>query len=296
MLKVLLTGSSGFIGQALARRLISLGCEVVEFSSKQGDIADQYVLKKIDLTGISHVFHLAARTFVPDSWQNPEGFYHVNINGTLQVLELCRQNNIGLTFVSAYIYGTPKNLPISEEDQVEPNNPYAHSKYLAEQLCEYYAKDFGVRVNIIRPFNVYGKGQNNKFLIPHIIHQAMGSGKIIVKDISPKRDYIYIEDLLDAIILISKYNKGCTTFNIGSGYSVSVGQVIDIVQQIRGTTKEVISEKNVRRNEINDVVADISKANRELNWYPKYSIYHGLEEMIWSTKEIQHANQEYTNQ
>lgn len=279
MEQILITGSNGFIGSKLKSRLIELNYDIIEVNSSDGDISDFNSIKNINFENISHVFHLAAKTFVPDSWINPQEYYKVNSFGTLNVLELCKRYNKSLTFISSYIYGQPESLPVSEEHKLNPNNPYAHSKFMSEQFCEFYAKQFNVDITVIRPFNVYGLGQNKKFLIPLIIDQAMNNNEIKIKDLSPKRDYVFLEDLIEALILtINK--KGYSIYNIGSGYSISVKQVIETVQKVFNINKKVISDEIERKNEILDVVADIKKAKEELNWYPKYSFEDGIKEII----------------
>jgi nucleoside-diphosphate-sugar epimerase len=201
--------------------------------------------------------------------------------GTGQVLEFCRMRSIPLVYMSAYLYGRPLKLPISEDDAIRPNNPYAHSKYLAEQLCEFYAHEFGVKTIILRPFNIFGPGQSEQFLVPLIIRQALERNEIKVKTLSPKRDYIYLDDVIDAAILAMKLvREPFAVYNIGSGYSASVLSVIRCVMEVMGTDLSVVSEDEARRNEINDVFADISRANRELGWYPRYSLADGIRKTI----------------
>ena len=284
MKRVLLTGASGFIGTHLKAKLLGLGFEVIGLSSIDGNIADGAFWHQLNGEGFEHVYHLAAKTFVPESWENPGSFFAVNAGGTQHALEFCRRYNIGLTYMSAYLYGQPQRLPIAEDCPIEPNNPYGLSKYLAEQLCHFYTEHYSIPVSIIRPFNVYGRGQSNNFLIPSIIRQAMNETEIKIKDIYPKRDYLYIDDLVEAMMLSANL-RTYNVYNIGSGYSVSVGQIIELVQGILGSNKPVVSAEEIRKNEINDVIADISKANRELNWFPKYSILTGLEEVIRFAQE-----------
>lgn len=278
--RILVTGSSGFIGKRLKEKLTNSSFEVVELNSENGGVTNLEEIKKIDLKKIEHIFHLAGKTFVPDSWEKPEEFYNINSMGTLNILKICREFNINLTFVSAYIYGEPECLPISENHILKPNNPYAHSKFIAEQFCEFYAKEFNVNINVIRPFNVYGIGQNKNFLIPHIIDQAINNDIIKVKDLTPKRDYIFLDDLIDSLLLTIYNNKGYSVYNIGSGYSISVKQIIETIQQILNINKQVISENISRKNEVLDVIANISKANYELNWIPKVSFFEGIRTII----------------
>lgn len=285
MSKILVTGASGFIGRALVSRLKASGRDVVPVASADGDIASRKTLEKFAQQNIAHVFHLAGKTFVPDSWDDPQAFCQTNVLGTVNVLEFCRKNRIPMTYVSAYVYGHPDSLPISEDSAIRPSNPYALTKRLAEEACEFYASAYDLPVTTIRPFNVYGIGQGSNFLIPSIIHQALNEPQITVKDLLPKRDYVYLEDLLAALLVTLDRQKGYGIYNAGSGNSLSVKEVIDVIQDVAGTHKEIISDNVVRTNELMDVVADISKAGKELGWHPEYSFRAGIENIIRSEWE-----------
>lgn len=280
MKSILVTGASGFIGSALIESLKYLGFTVLKFDSSTGDIAEYDFLKEYQNTDIYHIFHLAAKTFIPDSWETPFEFYKTSVLGTGNILELCRHKNISLTFVSAYLYGIPEKFPISESDKVKSNNPYAHSKYLAEELCRFYSEYYNVKVTIARPFNIYGKNQKKEFLIPHIIRQVLQSDVIRVKDLHPKRDYIYLDDLIDGLLKTITYRNKFSIFNFGSGVEYSVQEIIEIVQKVAQTKKPIISEKCERKNEIMNVVADISKAKKELDWKPLFSFENGIRELL----------------
>jgi nucleoside-diphosphate-sugar epimerase len=284
MNKILITGAQGFLGSALKRRCISAGLPVLELGTAHGDITDNNIFSAYESEDISHVFHLAAKTFVPASWVHPSVFYQTNTMGTENVLEFCRRKGLSLTYVSAYLYGPPKRLPIAEDHPIAPNNPYAHSKYLAEQLCEFYARHYKIKVTVIRPFNIYGAGQNIKFLIPHIIHQALHGDVIKIKDLHPKRDYVYIDDVVEALMLTQQPSAALSTYNIGAGNSLSVKEIIDIIQEILQTRKPVEAEEVVRQNELPDVVADITKARQGLHWTPKHSFREGMAKLIQHEK------------
>lgn len=278
--KILVTGAGGFIGSAFTGFLEQKNEAVIPLTSKECDILAKEKLEAMPWEHVSHIVHLAGMTFVPKSWEAPGEFIEVNTGGTLNILEICRKRRISLTYISAYIYGAPERNPIKETDRVCPNNPYAQSKYMAEELCRFYARQFGVKVSIIRPFNVYGAGQKETFLIPQIIKQAMTEKTIHVMDMKPKRDYVYLEDLLEAIYLTIGKEWTLETFNIGSGQSFSVREVIDKVQEILGSNKPIFSENEARRNEMNDVVADISHSKEVLGWEPAYTLEAGLRKMI----------------
>ena len=283
MSKVLVTGASGFIGKALGARLKALGREVEPIDSVSGDIAEPETLDKFAQADIAHVFHLAGKTFVPDSWDDPQAFCQTNVLGTVNVLEFCRKKHIPVTYVSAYVYGHPDSLPIAEDSEIRPSNPYALTKRLAEEICEFYASAHQLPVTTIRPFNVFGIGQAKHFLIPAIIEQVLGTGKeIVVKDLAPKRDYVYLEDLVTALLATLDKADGYSVYNIGSGISLSVQEAIEIIQDVAGTKKKIVCDQAIRTNELMDVVADISKAGRELGWKPEHSFRAGIEKIITS--------------
>lgn len=278
MASILVTGASGFIGQALCRSLHQRDHEIIALSSREGHIADPRVFRRIEEA--RHVFHLAGRTFVPDSWNDPLEFLNVNVLGTTNVLEFCRAQGTSLTFVSAYLYGVPERLPIAEACVPRPNNPYALSKYLAEQVCEFYAIHYGMDITVVRPFNIFGPGQKSHFLIPQIISQVEKHQTIRVKDLAPRRDYIYIDDIVDALIKTMDAPGGYKVFNVGSGVSLSVRELIAVIQTVAGTELPVVSEERVRYNEIDDVYADISKARALLGWDPNITFQQGIERML----------------
>lgn len=281
MSKALVTGAGGFIGRSLAARLEAEGWEVAQLTSACGDIAVRETLTNIENNSITHVFHLAGKTFVPDSWDDPLTFCQTNVVGTINVLELCRKMRTPLTYVSSYVYGHPDDLPVSEDSSIRPNNPYALTKRMAEESCEFYANVYGLPVTIIRPFNVYGIGQQISFLIPAIISQALDQGnEIIVKDLLPKRDYVYLEDLVTALVKTTDNPKCYRVYNIGSGVSLSVREVIDVIQEVANTNKSVVCETATRANELMDVFADITRAKCELGWFPETPFRTGIEEII----------------
>jgi GDP-4-dehydro-6-deoxy-D-mannose reductase len=278
MANIVVTGASGFIGQALCRSLRRRDHELVALSSRDGHIADPRVFSRIGEA--RHVFHLAGRTFVPDSWKDPLEFLNVNVLGTTNVLEFCRAQGASLTFVSAYLYGVPERLPIPEACVPRPNNPYALSKHLAEQACEFYAAQHGMNITVVRPFNIFGPGQKPHFLIPRIVNQVKERQTIRVKDLTPRRDYIYIDDIVDALVKTLDAPGGYNVFNVGSGVSLSVRELIAVIQAVAGTELPVVSEGLARQNEIDDVYADIGRARALLGWVPNVTFRQGIERMI----------------
>jgi len=273
--KILVTGAGGFIGGHLVPELQKRKYDVVEFHKSDGNIAQS------GIKDIRHIFHLAAETFVPESWKRPYDFYQVNVMGTVAVLEFCRLQNCSMTFLSSYVYGNPLTSPINETHPVNPNSPYNQSKLLAEDVCRFYAGKFNVITTVLRPFNIYGPRQKDVYLVPHIIRQALDSRceSIKVMDLAPRRDYVFIDDLVDAMARTIG-RTAFSIYNVGSGVSYSVEDIIKTVLRLLHSEKEYVSEAVRRKDEVMDTVADINKIRSELSWEPKHSIEEGLMKTI----------------
>ena len=282
MARVLLTGATGFIGKHLLHRLRSLEHQVIELNRKSGDISSQEIWANLPPTDV--VVHLAGRTFIPDSWNDPNGFLHTNFHGTTCALDYCRINKASMIFISAYLYGIPDALPISESAALRANNPYAFSKKLAEDACRFYSEYYGIAITVLRPFNIYGPGQSQKWLIPSIVEQVRKGKVIEVMDLAPKRDYVYIDDLNEAIINSLDRLSGFNVFNIGSGQSYSVESVIEIIQFAEGSNIRVRCVGERRPQEIMDTIADISRARYELGWFPRWSLSNGIKAVVEAHK------------
>lgn len=282
MASVLVTGASGFIGRALVMALKQQGHDAVAMSGSDGDVSDPLTWQQ--WPRVNHLFHLAGRSYVPDSWLEPEAFVKANYHGTWNALEFCRRNGADITYVSGYVYGIPEFLPITEDHPIHPNNPYALSKFLAEEACRFYTNVHSMNVTIVRPFNVYGPGQRKEFLIPEIIAQVISGKQIRLKDLKPRRDYVYLDDLVEALCRTMKLCKSLNILNIGSGTSYSVAEIVDAVQKVAGTGLEVLSEDRVRKQEIPETIADISRAYRLLGWKPQRSFQQGIAQVFKGEK------------
>lgn len=280
-MKILITGYSGFIGSYLLKKLKQTEHQLILVDIANGtDICDWQQVKQYE--GMDVIVHLANLSFVPASYEQPKRFYETNYLSTLNMLELCRLNNAKMVFFSSYIYGHPQYQPIDENHPTQAFNPYAQTKVICESLCEGYNRDFKVPITIFRPFNIYGTGQNPDFLIPSIIQQAK-TGKIVIKDDRPKRDYIHVEDIVDAIITAietENADKSIQKYNLGSGLSYSVKEIVDMVRGLFDTEIEYICTHEIRPNDVMDTIADISKIQNELHWKPSVSILDGLTKMV----------------
>ncbi len=276
---ILITGSSGFVGAKLACKLKEDGAKVVCFDKKNGND----VTKPEDVNNVGKVelvFHLAAVSSVAFSLENPRETYTVNVLGMLNILEFCRNTGAKLVFPSSYVYGAQERLPVDELASPAPNNPYVESKLICEELCKAYNRDFGVRTVIIRFFNIYGPGQDVRFLIPKII-EGSKRGKVELFDPQPKRDYVFVDDAVEAYLKAAQYKeKSYEIFNIGSGKSYSVQEVVEMISKLTGKKIDVTYSNKRRKNEIMDCKADYSKAEKLLGWTPRVTIEEGLKQCI----------------
>jgi nucleoside-diphosphate-sugar epimerase len=284
-MKIAITGSEGFIGHALAAKLAELGHTVLRIDLLFGlDILNYEQLSKVPEFDL--VFHLASRLIVPESYIIPHTYYETNVMGTLNILELCRTRSKRMILFSSYLYGQPKYQPIDELHPISPFNPYAQSKILCEELCQAYNRDFNVPVIIFRPFNIYGPDQNDHFLIPNIIRQCK-TGSVHLKDPRPRRDFIYIDDVVEACVAATEYSQsGFEIFNIGFGTSSSIPEIIEKIQTILNKDIEVLYSNEIRKNEVLDTICDNSKAGSLLNWSPTVILEKGLRSIIESDNQI----------
>jgi nucleoside-diphosphate-sugar epimerase len=275
--RILITGSQGFLGRKLVRSLRSKGYIVEEFDLHVGDISTF----TFDFDQLDHVVHLASLVFVPASWEKPVAFYQTNVLGTINILELCRKMKCSLTYLSSYVYGSPQYLPVDENHPIHPASPYNHSKLLAENACSYFASTFDIPVTVFRPVNVYGPDQNPDFLIPKIIRQVFDPAceVIEVMDLRPKRDFLFIDDLIMAINRSIELERS-GIYNVGSGYSIDVESIVKSILEASGVKKPYRSVNSERQNEIWDVYVDISKAAAELKWFPKTDFKQGIQQCV----------------
>jgi nucleoside-diphosphate-sugar epimerase len=277
MHKLLITGANGFIGRKLCQQLTAENFGITPLTHQLGEITHAATWQSLPPTDV--VIHLASKTFVPDSWNNPGVFIETNTLGTLQALEYCRKHGAAMIYISSYLYGNPSALPIPETAPLFTPNPYAFSKKTAEDYCKFYHDCFQVPVTILRPFNIYGEEQHPSFLIPMLIEQALHQSEFRVKDLLPKRDYLYINDFISALIACIPL-RGFHLFNLGSGCSYSVAEIIEILQEIQNTQFPVYSENLQRPNEIMNTIADIQLAKQLLHWQPSTSMEEGLRRLL----------------
>jgi len=287
--EILVTGSNGFIGNYAIPQLLNQNYKIFGISKKKQKISKNFNSEKIDITkrnnlnlknNFSKIIHMAAISDVDYCNNNPEKCYEVNVNGTKNILELARKKDTEFIFLSSsHVYGNSKKKSFSETELNSPLSHYASSKKMSEILCETYSLTYGLNVRIARIFSVYGPNSSKSNLIFNIIDQLKYNSQISLGNITPKRDFIFIDDLISGLLnIVNSKKKGFNIYNLGTGKSTSVSDVIDLILKFSNKKLPVKSQKNkVRKNDILNVCANISKMNSHFNWKPKISLKKGLE-------------------
>lgn len=280
-MNIAVAGSDGFVGRNVCAQLRATGHSIIPIDVTQGiDLCDSQVVEKIPQ--IDCFIHLANLVYVPASYEDPAKFYRVNYLTTLNALEVCRKWNARLVYISSYIYGAPQYLPVDENHPVCPFNPYAQTKVICEKLCEGYHRDFGVKVSIVRPFNLYGVGQKGKLLIPEIIGQLKeGKTCIQLKASSPRRDYINVVDVARAIVTCAMSDEPYGVYNACSGESISVREITEIINRNLRTKVDFSFSASDRPNEVDESRGSCEKL-KKLGWSPTVSFEEGIRQILRS--------------
>ena len=212
--------------------------------------------------------------------------------GTLNILNACKnKNSLRLICTStSEIYGSAQYVPIDEEHPVNAQSPYAASKIAADQLAMSFIHSFDLPISIARPFNTYGPRQSTRAVIPSIISQIVsGAKEIKLGDITPTRDFSHVNDIVRGFILMLEIEtpfRGIVNF--GSGFEVSISEIVDLVSRITGNRVSVkVDQPRIRpkNSEVTRLLADNSKARKVLNWSPNYYGESGLKKGLTETIE-----------
>ena len=303
MQRYFITGGAGFVGCHLVEKLALLGKAVVvydDLSFGRVENIQQYLdevkLVKADLNDYGTlervigefmpeiVIHLAAVHFIPYCNEHPRETVHVNIKGTHTLLDVCsKYRPKKILFASSAAVYPPSDNPHRETDEVRPFDIYGGTKICGETLMQLFAQQTSVPTVSCRLFNVYGTKETNDHVIPHIINQLKsGRTKIELGNISPKRDYVYVKDVADALFQISSDGTGkYNCLNIGTGKEYSVEDLISKIASILGKDLIIDSVDSLKRKiERPHLCSDISKIKKEMDWSPKYDINEGLFALI----------------
>jgi len=285
--KILITGATGFIGTHLIPQLIK-NHKIVGLSKNKIKSSKNFTSFDIDITNeklkiknkYTDIIHMAAHSDVTYCNLNPTKCYELNVKSTQKMLEIARKNDSNFIFLSSsHVYGDPNKQSISENSSCNPLTHYASSKRMSEILCETYAKTYGLDIQIARLFSVYGPKSPKSNLIFNIINQIINNSKIILGNTYPKRDFIFVSDVIVGLIkILNSKKKGFQVYNLGSGKSISVEDLVKNCFTISNKKLKIISAKEKRReNEIMNIQANISKMKKEFNWKTEISLKKGLE-------------------
>jgi UDP-glucose 4-epimerase len=193
------------------------------------------------------------------------------------MLELSRKLDTKFLFMStSHVYGNPKKLPISENHSTKSTSIYATSKLVCEKICESYSSSYGLNIPIIRLFSTYGPFEPNYKVTSEIISQLLVNDTITLGNTSPKRDFVYVGDVIKAIDIIIEKSKGFDIFNVGTGKSHSILEITKMLSKLMNKKLPIKSNSTkIRSNEISNVIADCSKI-KKLGWMPKITLTNGL--------------------
>lgn len=327
MKNILVTGGAGFIGSNLSEDLLKQGNKVIvidnfndyydplikkrniqeikeamlknnisedKFILFEGDIRDKEKLNEVFKEKIDIIVHLAAMAGVRPSISNPVLYYDVNINGTLNLLEKCRESKIKkLIFASSSsVYGNNKKVPFSEDDNVDfPISPYATTKKSGELLCYTYHHLYNINVACLRFFTVYGPRQRPDLAIHKFTKLISNSDEIpFYGDGTTERDYTYIDDIvngiLSAIDWVDNDDNNYEIFNIGGDHTISLKEMVETIEKALNR-KAKLNIMPMQPGDVNRTCADIKKSNKILGYKPKTSFEQGIKKFVewYKTKD-----------
>ena len=306
-MKCLVTGGAGFIGSNLVDRLVKLGHQVIVLDNlSTGRLSNLLQVKnKIEFVNVDVVnsensidqyfndvdwiFHLAGLADIVPSIKNPNSYFQTNVKGTLNILEESKKAKIKklIYAASASCYGIPDKYPTDEKSKIDPQYPYALTKFLGEQLVIHWAKVYHMPNISLRLFNVYGPRSRTTgaygavfgvFLAQKLAEKPL----TIVGDGKQTRDFIHIFDLVDAMVKVAQNGKSGEVYNVASGQETSINSIADII----GGNKVEIPK---RPGEPDRSLADISKIKAHFNWQPKITINEGIKMLLKNINEWKEA-------
>ncbi len=317
-MKILITGAAGFIGSHLCERLVNdhqvVGldnfCDFYDIKIKRKNVAklsknENFQLIKADIRKLDEledifalhdfdlVIHLAAMAGVRPSIENPVLYTEVNINGTVNLLEECRKHNVKkfIFASSSSVYGNNKKVPFSEKDSVDhPISPYASTKKAGELICHSYHHLHQISLACLRFFTVYGPRQRPDLAIHKFSRMMLKGDKIpVFGDGSTRRDYTFIDDILDGILKTINYVMSGTVFdvfNLGESQTISLSEMIKTIEN----ELQIKAEKKIlplQPGDVDQTFADISKSRKILGYDPKTNFQSGIAKFINWLKENQ---------
>jgi len=306
---IFITGAAGFIGSHTVEAFVRAGARVkalVQYNSCSNienlQFLDKEVLDQVEIVfgdirdseqmlayakGSDIILHLAALIGIPYSYVAPRSYVETNVTGTLNLLEAAKRYNISriVCTSTSEIYGTALYTPMDEDHPMQGQSPYSATKIAADKIAESYYRSFETPVTILRPFNTYGPRQSMRAVTPTIITQTLEEcSEIRLGSLSPIRDLLYVKDTARAFVSAVTTDKTIgEVIQVGTGDSVTIGQLVDKVQNICDTNKKVIEDPSrirPEKSEVRALICNPNKAKELMNWVPKFDLEAGLRESI----------------
>jgi len=307
-MRVLITGGTGFLGAALAHRLVREGHRVQvlddlsagdparlpkEVHFTRGDVRDVPRLWTL-LRDVECVYHLAARVFVAESVLYPREYNDVNVGGTVSVMEAMRDAGVKrVVFTSSgAVYGDQANQPVHEELEPDPDSPYAVSKLAAEHYVRTIGRLWGIETVILRVFNAYGPGQFAPVyrapVIPALMKQVLGGGSLVIfGDGTQTRDFVYVDDVVDALVAAATAGSvDRAIVNVGSGQEISINELAQRVGLVTGRPARTLYSQ-AEGGGVPRLVADLTLAQEKLGFRPCVSLEEGLRRLLALDPQLQ---------
>lgn len=311
--QVLVTGAGGFIGSHLVEALLHEGARVrafVRYTSRNdlgllkllrpedlarvdviaGDLRDEHAVYET-VKGCDLVFHLGALISIPYSYVHPAEVASVNFMGTLNLLMACREHGVKrLVHTStSEVYGTARQVPISESHVLQGQSPYSASKIGADKLVESFVAAYGLPAVTVRPFNTFGPRQSTRAVIPTIITQALVKDEIKLGNLSTTRDFTFVTDTVNGFLRAAEA-QGVEggVFNLGTGEEISISDLVQrIIGQVGRTVRITEDSQRLRpeASEVMRLLSDNSLAVQRLGWRPQFTLDQGLEQTIAWVRE-----------
>jgi dTDP-glucose 4,6-dehydratase len=313
---VLVTGAGGFIASHLVETLLKHGARVrafVRYNSRQdtgllkllpsellsncelifGDLRDAEAIDQA-CEAMDTVFHLGALISIPYSYIHPREVIESNITGTMNVLVSARRHQVAkiVHTSTSEVYGTALYTPIDEKHPLQGQSPYSASKIGADKLAQSFFCAYSLPVATLRPFNTYGPRQSARAVIPTIITQALMKDEIHLGSLTPRRDFTFAADTVDAFLRVAESPQTIgQELNVGSDADISVGELASKIIHLIGRDIQITTDaQRVRpeRSEVGRLWADARKANELIGWKPQVSFDEGLKRTIEWIKEHLH--------
>ena len=300
--KLLVTGAGGFIGSHLVEALLEKNAHVrafVKYNSRgdwgfiselprdvmknvevvSGNIVDPFFTRKA-VHGCDYVFHLAALIGIPYSYVAPNDYVSVNVQGTLNILQACRDERTPrlIHTSTSETYGTAQYVPIDEKHPMQGQSPYSASKIAADKMVESYYKSFDMPVVTVRPFNTYGPRQSARAFIPTVITQALTQKEIFMGSLDPVRDMTFVRDTAEGFIAVGLCDKVIgQVVNLGVGHGDTIGTMVKTILKILEKENMPIRQDSSRvrpvKSEVMRLISDntIAAGGQCMIWKPVFS-------------------------